>query len=63
MAVDSLLLGGDIILKALGIVVSQQNLGAIVKRASELEIGDEITITVLRGGQILNLATSRLMAP
>lgn len=59
----SLLLGGDIILKALGITVTQKTLGTIIERASELEIGDEITITILRGGQILNLDTSRLLAP
>ena len=59
----SLLLGGDIILEALGMNITQKTLGTIIERASELQVGDEITITVVRGGQILNLDTSRLPAP
>jgi S1-C subfamily serine protease len=52
---QTLLVGGDIILEVLGVPVAEQNLEEIRRRVTRLAAGDRLTITVLRGGQRMEL--------
>jgi serine protease Do len=55
---DKMLLGGDIILEAVGIQISEDSYEKIKKRLTDMKPGDTITVNVLRAGRILQLSTT-----
>ena len=57
LAGEEFMLGGDIILKMVGIAVGPgERLAQIQQRLSQLRPGDRLSVEVLRGGEIINLA-------
>ncbi len=57
------LLGGDIILTVQGIPISTENIAKIKKSVNLARLGDNITFTVLRSGETLELIAMRLRTP
>ncbi len=51
------MIGGDIVLKIAGIEVGPEGrLAQIQQRLSQLQPGDRLSVDVLRGGKVINLA-------
>ena len=58
IAEQEIKIGGDIVLSMQEIVISAENMESIRETASGFRKGDQIRITVLRGGKILSLYTT-----
>jgi len=57
------LLGGDIILKVQGIQLGTETMTKIKESVNRARLGDNVTLTVLRAGEILELTAMRLRTP
>ncbi len=58
-----MILGGDIVLEVLGIPVNEKNHAKIKQAMSQFQLGEEISLTVFRGGKKKVLSTLRLRSP
>ena len=58
-----LILGGDIVLEVLGIPVNEKNHAKIKQAMSQFQLGEEISLTVFRGGKKKVLSTLRMRSP
>ena len=59
----SLTLGGDIVLKVMGIPVTGNNHAKIKQRMNQLKLGEGLTVTILRDGKKMVLDTQRMLSP